>query len=310
VRIGLLRTHTRICTIRQGCKFSRFVYDLSVSEIPEKLPLESGNASGKRWESLIWPRWLPTRARLPLIAQISGAALLLAAVAMPNWSSVAPESDPTVVPVANAPAAPITPAFNGATGPISTPPPPVPSRPAHLNLDVRHNFRSVDLSVTVDGRRELDTKIQGSAKKFGVFGKRGEKGFTATLDLEPGARVVRVRVRSTADKFDQTRVERFDLGSASVASLRIVAEKSGLSVFADRPPAPAPQVAGLVPPTSPGAPVAHAAPHAMQQQLSAAAELYQVLRQSLIAIAGFVASAATGYLVQEFLRSRKGFLGL
>ena len=283
----------------------RFVYDLSVSEIPENLALESGHASRKRWESLIWPRWLPTRARLPLMAQISGAALLLAAVAMPNWSSVAPPSDPTVAPVANAPATAITP-----PGLTSTPPPAVPSRPAHLNLDVRHTFRSVDLSVTVDGRRELDTKIEGTAKKFGVFGKRGEKGFTATLDLEPGARVVRVRVRSTADKFDQTRVERFDLGSASVASLRIVAEKSGLSVFADRPPAPAPQVAGLVPPTSPGAPVVHAAPAAMQQQLSAAAELYQVLRQSLIAIAGFVASAATGYLVQEFLRSRKGFLGL
>jgi hypothetical protein len=287
----------------------RFVYDLSVSEIPENLALETGHASRKRWESLIWPRWLPTRARLPLIAQISGAALLLAAVAMPNWSSVVPPSDPTLAPVASTPATSITPPGHTAGG-TSTPPPAVPLRPAHLNLDVRHNFRSVDLSVTVDGRRELDTKIAGTAKKFGVFGKRGEKGFTATLDLEPGARVVRVRVRSTADKFDQTRVERFDLGSASVASLRIVAEKSGLSVFADRPPAPAPQVAGLVPPTSPGAPVAHAAPAAMQQQLSAAAELYQVLRQSLIAIAGFVASAATGYLVQEFLRSRKGFLGL
>ena len=281
------------------------MYDLSVSEIPEQLPLESGNASGKRWESLIWPRWLPTRARLPLIAPISGAALLLAAVAMPNWSSVAPPSDAAVAPVAAA--NPSAPAVDTTTAPA----PAVPSRPAHLNLDVRHNFRSVDLSVTVDGRRELDTKIEGSAKKFGVFGKRGEKGFTATLDLEPGGRVVRVRVRSTPDKFDQTRVERFDLGSASVASLRIVAEKSGLSVFADRPPAPAPQMAGLMPPSSPGAPVAHAGPQAMQQQqLSAAAELYQALRQSLIAIAGFVASAATGYLVQEFLRSRKGVLGL
>jgi hypothetical protein len=144
-----------------------------------------------------------------------------------------------------------------------------------------------------------------------VFGKRGEKGFTATLDLEPGARVVRVRVRSTADRFDQTRVERFDLGSASVASMRIVAEKAGLAVFADHPPAPQ---AVAAPPPSPPPPAAatpaQTAQPMMQQQMSAAAELYQALRQSLIAIAGFVASAATGYLVQEFLRSRKGLLGL
>ena len=44
--------------------------------------------------------------------------------------------------------------------------------------------------------------------------------------------------------------------------------------------------------------------------MSAAAERYHTLRQSLIAIAGFIASAATGYLVQEFLRSRKRLLGL
>jgi hypothetical protein len=283
-----------------------FVYDQGVSEIPENMPLESGTPpqSGKRFDHWIWPRWLPIRARLPLIAQISGAALLLAAVAMPNWSSVTTPQDAAEESAPPAEAAP---------GTASTPPPAVvPARPAHLNLDVRHNFRSVDFSVTVDGARALDTKIEGTGKKFGMFGRRGEKGFTATLDLEPGARVVRVRVRSTADKFDQTRVERFDLGSASVASMRIVAEKAGLSVFADRPSAPAPQVAAA-PATPPAAPpmVPVGATQAMQQQqLSAVAELYQALRQSLIAIAGFVASAATGYLVQEFLRNKKGLLGL
>lgn len=283
------------------------MYDQRVSEVPENLPLESGIPveSRQRWDSLIWPRWLPIRARLPLIAQISGAALLLAAVAMPNWSSVAPAPEPLPA---------VAPGMEAASAPVATPPPPaVPLRPAHLNLDVRHNFRSVDFTVTVDGARALDTKIAGSGKKFGVFGKRGEKGFTATLDLEPGARVVRVRVRSTEDKFDQMRVERFDLGSASVASMRIVAEKSGLAVFADRPAAPAapaPHVVAAAPPP-PAAPPAHVAPQVVQQQqISAVGELYQALRQSLIAIAGFVASAATGYLVQEFLRNRKGLLGL
>jgi len=294
-----VRTHTRICTIRQGCICLLIGYDQGVSENPEMSPPESG----RRWESLIWPRWLPIRARLPLIAQFSGAGLLLAAIAMPNWSAVAPADAPGVVSV-NAP----TPA---AATPAPAATPAEPARPAHLNLDVRHSFGSVDLSVTVDGKRALDTKIAGTGKKFGMFGKRGEKGFTATLDLDPGARVVRVRVRSATDKFDQTRVERFDLESASVASMRIVAEKAGLSVFADRPPAR--QASVLATPSPPGpatAPVAQGAPVVQQQQMSAAAELYQALRQSLIAIAGFVASAATGYLVQEFLRSRKGLLGL
>src|SRR6185436_6175701 len=110
-----------------------------------------------------------------------------------------------------------------------------PPRPAHLNLDVRHTFRTVDLSLTVDGKRALETRLTGGGKRFGVFGKRAERGFTPTLDLPPGVRIVRVRLRSEPDKFDQTRVERFDLDSASVATLRIAADKSGLSIVAERP---------------------------------------------------------------------------
>jgi hypothetical protein len=294
-----LRTHTRFCTIRQRCKFAPFVYDQGVSESlenkSETFEITTLPAPGKPWDYLIWPRWLPTRARLPLMAQLTGAAVLLAAVAMPTWQTVGPAPLETAAPIASALPSGVTPA------------PAEPARPAHLNLEVRHNFKSVDLTVTVDGASALDTKIAGTGRKFGVFGKRGEKGFTATLDLEPGARVVRVRVRSAANKFDQTRVERFDLGPASVASMRILAEDAGLSVFADRPPAP--PVAAASSPTAPPA-VVHATPPGAPPPVSAAAELYHTLRQSLIAIAGFVASAATGYLVQEFLRARKRLLGL
>ena len=195
-----------------------------------------------------------------------------------------------------------------------------PVRPAHLNLDVRHRFESVDLSVTVDGEAVLETKLAGSGKRFGVFGKRAERGFTRDARLAPGVRVVRVRVRSAEDKFDQTRVERFDLGSASVAAMRIAADKSGLSVVADvlrlrRPPpwlqrlaAPVRSAAPCrqVPARSP-AQAAQAAQAAQSaQEASALAELYQSLRSVLIAMAGFIASAATGFLVQEFLRTRRG----
>ena len=261
-----------------------------------------------RWVILGWPQWLPIRARLPLIALIAGGAALVAAIAMPRWSDVPPPSTP---PSALAQPADVDP---------SSPPPAVDSappapRPAHLNLDVRHAFRTVDLSVTVDGKRALTTKLTGSGKRFGVFGKRAARGFTKTLDLPPGVRIVGVRLRSEADKFDQTRVERFDLNPASVASLRIAADKSGLSLVAERPAAQAAPVAAAprVAQTTPVTPVQETQLQASQaqatqmvQQASALAELYKSLRSMLIAIAGFVASTATAFVVQEFLKSRRG----
>jgi hypothetical protein len=108
-------------------------------------------------------------------------------------------------------------------------------------------------------------------------------------------------VRSAADKFDQTRTERFDLGPASVAALRVAADRSGMSLVANHPPplvrseAPA-AVNATVPATVPPAGPAHAP----------AADLLYRLRSMLIAIAGVVASAATGALVQETLKRRRG----
>ena len=260
---------------------------------------------------MIWPRWLPIPARLPLIAQITAAIALMAAVTMPRWAEVAPVPGPASLALPSHPAA-VNPApLTRGVAPV----PAVTARPAHLNLDVRHNFRSVDLSVTVDGKSALETRLAGSAKRFGVIGKRAERGFTRTLDVAPGVHLVRVRVRSVADNFDQTRVERFDLDSAAVGSMRIAADKSGLSIVADRPPVavePPPPTAPVAAQTTPvpqpqvttqAAQLAQAAQAA--QEASALAELYQSLRSILIAIAGFIASAATGFVVQEFMRSRR-----
>jgi hypothetical protein len=269
------------------------------------------------WEALIWPRWLPIRARLPLIAQIAGAAALIAAVAMPRWT--VPAIGPAQSPASPAPTVETPlPAPPPAAPPATTPAPSVPLRPAHLNLDVRHSLRSIDLSVTVDGKSVLETKLAGSGKRFGVVGKRAERGFTRTLELTPGVRIIRVRVRSAEDKFDQTRVERFDLDSAAVASLRMAADKSGLTLVADRPAlaqaAPVAQVTAAAAPVSQASvlpqPVhlnrAEQAAEAAQsaQEATALAELYQSLRSILIAMAGFIASVASGFLFEEFLKSR------
>src|SRR5262245_34194994 len=105
--------------------------------------------SASRLEQLLWPRWLPESARMPLVAQVTGAGALTALVMGPWWSRVdaptpPPErvSVPTIAPV---PAAPATAATAPAPAPATAPA--VPERPAHLNLDVRHSFANVDLIV-------------------------------------------------------------------------------------------------------------------------------------------------------------------
>ena len=264
---------------------------------------------------------------MPLVAQVTGAVALTALVMGPWWSRVdapttpleraaAPAAPTTTAPVPAAPAA-------AAPAPAPAPVPAKPERPAHLNLDVRHSFANVNLIVTVDGKQALQTTLEGSGKKFKMFGPRDERGFTRTLDLQPGVRLVRVRIQSAEDRFDQTRVERFELASASVASLTITADKSaGIVAVADRPPLPekpaplqahapvsAPQtVAAAIP--LPGPVSAVPAAQSITQQADALAELLNSLRSMLIAIAGFVASAATGFVVQEYLRSKKGTIFL
>jgi hypothetical protein len=243
---------------------------------------------------------LPIRARLPLIAQITGGVALMAALTMPAFQDVAPEG-PASAPVApGAPGAPVAP---GAPDAPATPA--VPDRPAHLNLDFRHSFGSVDLSLSVDNKRVLDTKLEGAGRKFGVFGKRGERSFTRSIELAPGARVVRIRVKSEKDDFDHTRVERFDLGSAAVAAMRITVDKTGLDVMTDRPPAPPVALAAPTPaPPTSAAVATTAATAAAVTQSSALAELYHTLRQLLIALAGFIASVASGFLFEEYMKSR------
>jgi hypothetical protein len=278
------------------------------------------HASG--WEAFVWPQWLPVRARLPLIAQITGAVALTALIVGPWWASI-PESPipstpvvPHAIPIPLASAVP-------KSSPVSqldaTSVAAALARPAHLNLDVRHSFAKVELSVTVDGKQAMTSKLDGSGKRFKMFGRRSERGFTHTLDLAPGVRVVRVRLQSPNDKFDQTRIERFDLGSASVAALQITADKSGMQLVAKHPPGPPkPAIDRVVPAPPPPAPalqpVASAVPMSPPIEArtspaeSAIVELVQSLRSMLIAIAGFVASAATGFVVQEFLRRRRDLI--
>jgi hypothetical protein len=232
---------------------------------------------------------------MPLVAQISGAVALTALIVGPWWASV-PEQAPAAAQTV--PAVPASPTSAAQS--------------AHLNLDVRHGFQNVQLTIAVDGKPVLDAALEGSGKRFKVFGKRSERSYTKTLELSPGVRLVRVRVRSAADKFDQARVERFDLSAASVSGLRVAADKSGLTLVADRPAsAPAPNVTAVSsrPDSSQAPRPASAVPVSQSRAATATViEFLQSLRSMLIGIAGFVASTATAFVVQEWLRSRKSML--
>lgn len=272
-----------------------------------------------RWDNLVWPQWLPEKARMPLVAQISGAVALTALIMGPWWSRV-PSDGTGAAATSVAPQAPAAPAVIPEAAPAAVKPA-EPVRPAHLNLDVRHSFASVDLTVTVDGKRALQSTLEGSGKKFRMFGKRPERSFTRTLDLEPGVRVVQVRLRAPEDRFEQTRVERFELGSAQVATLRLIASENGMTASADKPPV-MPQTAAMLPiatpaatPTPSRATAAATTPppaggsdtpvQPSQQQVDALATMLNSLRSMLIAIAGFVATTSAGFVLEQFLGAKK-----
>jgi len=235
---------------------------------------------------------------------------------VPDQLSPSPAATATPAPDVSTEAQPARPTSNHPASAA-----PEAATPAHVNLEVRHSFKSVDLFVSVDGRSIVDTKLTGSGKRFKVFGKRSERGYTKTLELMPGVRLVKVRVRSIPDKFDQTRVERFDLASAAVAGLRVAADKSGIVLAAERPPSPTPlnatlpaPAAGRAAPSAPAPAPATVAQHApvapaqAQPTRATVFEFLQSLRSMLIGIAGFVASTATAFIVQEWLRNRRSLI--
>ena len=153
------------------------------------------------------------------------------------------------------------------------------SGPAHLNLLVRHRLQSAELWVVMDGKLSFADALLGSrAKRFGIFGKRAETTFSKSLAISPGEHVIQVRLRSAADGFDQTRLERFELPREKVATLLVSAEQDGMSL------------------------AFHGLPSAQAGENGS--DVLQSLRSILLTVVGFIASAGIGFIVQEFLRSK------
>jgi hypothetical protein len=115
---------------------------------------------------------------MPLVAQVSGAVALTALVFGPWWASVpeqVPQPKASASPVAQAPAVVQEPTVQAVPA----------SQAAHLNLDVRHSLQNIQLAIAVDGKPVLDTALEGSGKRFRVFGKRSERSYTKRWSSAP-----------------------------------------------------------------------------------------------------------------------------
>ena len=150
---------------------------------------------------------------------------------------------------------------------------------ATLNLICRHDLRSADISVSIDGRTTYTDHISASPKKlFAILGKR-EETFSKSLTVPPGEHVVQVHLSSATDGFDQTKQRELNLRPGNETTLRIDAHRNGMSLVY---PGPA---------TSPTNNLGSAFPDS--------------LRSILVTLLGSAVSAAIGFVVQDFLRSRK-----
>jgi hypothetical protein len=156
-------------------------------------------------------------------------------------------------------------------------------QPGALNVICRHNFQSADISVSVDGRPVFTEQVSGTVKKrFGILDRKTEGNFSKTLNIPEGEHVVSVRVNSTAEKFDQTKQASVNIISGKEASVLVSAQKSELSLVYRGSPVNSGQDNG--------------------------SGYLSTLRSIVMTVMGSIASAAIGFAVQDFLKSRKAAL--
>jgi hypothetical protein len=149
-----------------------------------------------------------------------------------------------------------------------------------LNLICRHNFQSAELTVSVDGKMVFSDQSSGTVKKrFGFLDKKVEGTLSKALSMTLGKHLVRVSLKSPSEQFDQTRQIAVNLISGRESTVTITAQRGDLLLAYDG----APIVSGTA-----SAPAGSNA-------------IWSILMTAI----GAVASAAIGFMVQEFLRSRK-----
>jgi len=149
-----------------------------------------------------------------------------------------------------------------------------------LNLICRHNFQSAELRVSVDGKLVFSDQSSGTIKKrFGFLDKKVEGTLSKAISIPLGKHSVRVSLKSSSEQFDQTRQIAVNLVSGKESSVTITAQRGDLSLAYDGPP--------------------------VLSSIASTAEGSSAIWSILMTVFGAVGSAAVGFMVQEFLRSRK-----
>jgi len=153
---------------------------------------------------------------------------------------------------------------------------------ATLRVVCRHDLRSADLTVSIDGEVLHTGTVTGAARKwFGVFEKT-EGSYSTTLPVGSGRHLVAVRLR--APGYDRTRSIQGDFSRGTESTLNV---DSGRDL-------------SLAWRGTSGAGAADAA--------SASSSWLKYAGSILLTIFGSIVSASIGVLVQDFLRARKARL--
>jgi len=152
---------------------------------------------------------------------------------------------------------------------------------ATLTVAGRHSFRQAEVSIWVDGALKSTFEVSGSSKKrLGVFQKI-DGSFSRSLRVGAGDHTVRVQVRSLTDNSDVIRQCRASVASGSESTVYVNADRGLLALsFASGSPRTRPE------PESSGG-------------------YLKMMQSAFMAIAGSTLSAIVGFLVQDFLKSRK-----
>ncbi|MGZ4815099.1 MAG: hypothetical protein ACXVZV_06815 [Terriglobales bacterium] len=152
---------------------------------------------------------------------------------------------------------------------------------ATLTIAGHHGFRRAEVSVWIDGDLKSTYEVTGSAKKrFGIL-QKVEGNFSRSLRVGPGDHVVKLRFHSLTDSSDITRQCNVNVQAHTESTVYVNADRGLLSLsFAGSPSRTRPEP---------------------EPRSSYATTLQSIF----MAIAGSALSATVGFVVQDFLKSRK-----
>jgi len=149
-----------------------------------------------------------------------------------------------------------------------------------IRLNLRHPFRSAELTVTIDGNVAYQGELNGAAHKKLLVLDRVEGSFTRNFDVRPGSHTVLVHIRSEAMAYDQ-QAQRTVEAAAGRGGTLLVTAKNGADLVMTWQPVPPAGDGGRMP------------------------GWLITLNSILLTALGAVFSAILGHYVQEFLKARK-----